>query len=140
MAELKSTLLHFASGVLRARGAVRLRPSYFVHRAQRRVHDMMIRCVPTSRRGRWSSAGAVWSIRGCELCDIDPELHAGFAFGFGIELPGDGQVRDPRHPHDVRERPAVPQAALSVTHFEGDEPMSTMPLLLSSPSHKLRDR
>lgn len=86
MAELKSTLLHFARAYFGPEAQVRLRPSYFPFTEPSAEFDMMIRLRP-DQPARWVELGGCGMVdpRVLELCGIDPELHAGFAFGFGIE-------------------------------------------------------
>lgn len=86
MADLKSTLLHFARGYFGPDAEIRLRPSYFPFTEPSAEFDMKIRLRP-DQPPRWIELGGCGMVDPAvlEACDIDPEEWTGFAFGFGIE-------------------------------------------------------
>ncbi len=86
MADLKSTLLHFAKGYFGPDAEVRLRPSYFPFTEPSAEFDMKIRLRP-DQPARWIELGGCGMVDPAvlEACNIDPEEWTGFAFGFGIE-------------------------------------------------------
>jgi phenylalanyl-tRNA synthetase alpha chain len=86
MAELKSTLLHFARAYFGPGAEVRLRPSYFPFTEPSAEVDMMIALRP-DQPARWIELGGCGLVDPAvlEMCKIDPEQWSGFAFGFGIE-------------------------------------------------------
>lgn len=86
MAELKSTLLHFARAYFGPETEVRLRPSFFPFTEPSAEFDMKIRLRP-DQPVRWMELGGCGMVHPNVLraCGIDPELWTGFAFGFGIE-------------------------------------------------------
>lgn len=86
MADLKSTLLHFARAYFGPEAEVRLRPSYFPFTEPSAEFDMKIRLRP-DQPARWVELGGCGMVDPAvlEACDIDPEEWTGFAFGFGIE-------------------------------------------------------
>jgi len=86
MADLKSTLLHFARAYFGPDAQVRLRPSYFPFTEPSAEFDMMIRLRP-DQPARWIELGGCGMVDPAvlEACGIDPEIWTGFAFGFGIE-------------------------------------------------------
>jgi len=86
MADLKSTLLHFARGYFGPDAEVRLRPSYFPFTEPSAEFDMKIRLRP-DQPARWIELGGCGMVDPAvlEACHIDPEEWTGFAFGFGIE-------------------------------------------------------
>jgi phenylalanyl-tRNA synthetase alpha chain len=86
MADLKSTLLHFARAYFGPSAQVRLRPSYFPFTEPSAEFDMMIRLRPDAP-ARWIELGGCGMVDPAvlEACGIDPEIWTGFAFGFGIE-------------------------------------------------------
>ncbi len=86
MADLKSTLLHFARAYFGPATQVRLRPSYFPFTEPSAEFDMRIRLRPDQPE-RWMELGGCGMVDPAVLaaCGIDPEEWTGFAFGFGIE-------------------------------------------------------
>lgn len=86
MAELKSTLLHFARAYFGPDTEVRLRPSFFPFTEPSAEFDMRIRLRP-EQPVRWMELGGCGMVHPSVLrgCGIDPEIWTGFAFGFGIE-------------------------------------------------------
>jgi phenylalanyl-tRNA synthetase alpha chain len=86
MADLKSTLLHFARAYFGPEAQVRLRPSYFPFTEPSAEFDMMIQLRP-DQPARWVELGGCGMVDPAVLnmCNIDPEEWSGFAFGFGIE-------------------------------------------------------
>lgn len=86
MADLKSTLLHFARAYFGQATQVRLRPSYFPFTEPSAEFDMRIRLRPDQPE-RWMELGGCGMVDPAVLtaCGIDPEEWTGFAFGFGIE-------------------------------------------------------
>lgn len=86
MAELKSTLLHFARAYFGPEADVRLRPSYFPFTEPSAEVDMKIKLRP-EQPWRWMELGGCGMVDPAvlEMCKIDPEEWTGFAFGFGIE-------------------------------------------------------
>ncbi|MBL8990385.1 MAG: phenylalanine--tRNA ligase subunit alpha [Phycisphaerae bacterium] len=86
MAELKSTLLHFARAYFGPETEVRLRPSFFPFTEPSAEFDMKIRLRP-DQPVRWMELGGCGMVHPNVLraCGIDPEVWTGFAFGFGIE-------------------------------------------------------
>lgn len=86
MADLKSTLLHFAKGYFGPDAEIRLRPSYFPFTEPSAEFDMKIRLRP-DQPPRWIELGGCGMVDPAvlEACNIDPEEWTGFAFGFGIE-------------------------------------------------------
>lgn len=86
MADLKSTLLHFARGYFGPDAEIRLRPSYFPFTEPSAEFDMKIRLRP-DQPARWIELGGCGMVDPAvlEACNIDPEEWTGFAFGFGIE-------------------------------------------------------
>lgn len=86
MAELKSTLLHFARAYFGPEADVRLRPSYFPFTEPSAEVDMKLKLRP-EQPWRWMELGGCGMVDPAvlEMCKIDPEEWSGFAFGFGIE-------------------------------------------------------
>lgn len=86
MADLKSTLLHFARAYFGPGAQVRLRPSYFPFTEPSAEFDMRIR-LREDQPERWIELGGCGMVDPAvfEACGIDPEEWTGFAFGFGIE-------------------------------------------------------
>lgn len=86
MAELKSTLVHFARAYFGAAAEVRLRPSFFPFTEPSAEFDLKIRLRP-EQPVRWMELGGCGMVHPSVLraCGIDPEVWTGFAFGFGIE-------------------------------------------------------
>ncbi|MCC6321442.1 MAG: phenylalanine--tRNA ligase subunit alpha [Phycisphaerales bacterium] len=86
MADLKSTLLHFARGYFGPDAEIRLRPSYFPFTEPSAEFDMKIALRP-DQPPRWIELGGCGMVDPAvlEMCKIDPEEWSGFAFGFGIE-------------------------------------------------------
>jgi phenylalanyl-tRNA synthetase alpha chain len=86
MADLKSTLLHFARVYFGEEAEIRLRPSYFPFTEPSAELDMKIRFRP-DEPSRWVELGGCGMVDPAVLtaCKIDPEEWTGFAFGFGIE-------------------------------------------------------
>lgn len=86
MAELKSTLLHFARAYFGPEADVRLRPSYFPFTEPSAEVDMKLKLRP-DQPWRWMELGGCGMVDPAvlEMCKIDPEEWTGFAFGFGIE-------------------------------------------------------
>ncbi|MBL8763218.1 MAG: phenylalanine--tRNA ligase subunit alpha [Phycisphaerae bacterium] len=86
MADLKSTLFHFARAYFGADAEVRLRPSFFPFTEPSAEFDMKIRLRPDQPE-RWMELGGCGMVHPSVLegCGIDPEAWTGFAFGFGIE-------------------------------------------------------
>lgn len=86
MADLKSTLLHFARSYFGPDAEIRLRPSYFPFTEPSAEFDMKIALLP-GQPPRWIELGGCGMVDPAVLtmCGIDPEEWSGFAFGFGIE-------------------------------------------------------
>jgi phenylalanyl-tRNA synthetase alpha chain len=86
MADLKSTLFHFARVYFGDEAEIRLRPSYFPFTEPSAELDMKIRFRP-DQPWRWVELGGCGMVDPAVLtaCGIDPEVWTGFAFGFGIE-------------------------------------------------------
>jgi phenylalanyl-tRNA synthetase alpha chain len=86
MADLKSTLHHFARSYFGPDAEIRLRPSYFPFTEPSAEFDMKIRLRP-DQPVRWMELGGCGMVDPAVLtmCGIDPEEWSGFAFGFGIE-------------------------------------------------------
>lgn len=86
MADLKSTLLHFARAYFGEDAQVRLRPSFFPFTEPSAEMDMLIRLRP-DEQPRWIELGGCGMVDPAvfQACGIDPEEWTGFAFGFGIE-------------------------------------------------------
>jgi len=86
MADLKSTLLHFARAYFGDDAQVRLRPSFFPFTEPSAEFDMKIALAPGSEPD-WIELGGCGMVDPNVLtaCGIDPEVWTGFAFGFGIE-------------------------------------------------------
>ncbi len=86
MADLKSTLFHFARTYFGADAEIRLRPSYFPFTEPSAEFDMKIRLRP-DQPPRWVELGGCGMVDPAvfQACGIDPEEWTGFAFGFGIE-------------------------------------------------------
>lgn len=86
MADLKTTLLHFARAYFGPGAEVRLRPSYFPFTEPSAEFDMKIALKPGDPP-RWIELGGCGMVDPAvlEMCRIDPEEWTGFAFGFGIE-------------------------------------------------------
>ncbi len=86
MADLKSTLLHFARSYFGPDAEIRLRPSYFPFTEPSAEFDMKIALRP-GQPPRWIELGGCGMVDPAvlEMCRIDPEVWSGFAFGFGIE-------------------------------------------------------
>lgn len=86
MADLKSTLLHFARSYFGPDAEIRLRPSYFPFTEPSAEFDMKIALRP-DQPPRWIELGGCGMVDPAvlEMCKIDPEEWSGFAFGFGIE-------------------------------------------------------
>ena len=86
MADLKSTLFHFARTYFGADAEIRLRPSYFPFTEPSAEFDMKIRLRP-DQPPRWVELGGCGMVDPAVFtaCGIDPEVWTGFAFGFGIE-------------------------------------------------------
>lgn len=86
MADLKSTLLHFARAYFGPGAEVRLRPSFFPFTEPSAEVDMKIRLRPDQPE-RWMELGGCGMVDPAVFtaCGIDPEEWTGFAFGFGIE-------------------------------------------------------
>jgi phenylalanyl-tRNA synthetase alpha chain len=86
MADLKSTLLHFARAYFGAGAQVRLRPSFFPFTEPSAEFDMKISLRP-DQPPRWIELGGCGMVDPAvfEACGVDPEEWSGFAFGFGIE-------------------------------------------------------
>ena len=86
MADLKSTLFHFARVYFGEEAEIRLRPSYFPFTEPSAELDMKIRFRP-GEEPRWVELGGCGMVDPAVLtaCGIDPEVWTGFAFGFGIE-------------------------------------------------------
>lgn len=86
MADLKSTLLHFARAYFGPEAQVRLRPSFFPFTEPSAEFDMKISLRP-DQPPRWIELGGCGMVDPAvfEACGVDPEEWSGFAFGFGIE-------------------------------------------------------
>jgi phenylalanyl-tRNA synthetase alpha chain len=86
MAELKTTLIHFARAYFGPQAEVRLRPSFFPFTEPSAEVDMKVRLRPDLPE-RWMELGGCGLVhpRVLEMCGIDPARWTGFAFGFGIE-------------------------------------------------------
>jgi len=86
MADLKTTLHHFARSYFGPDAEIRLRPSYFPFTEPSAEFDMKIRLRP-DQPVRWMELGGCGMVDPAvlEMCNIDPEEWSGFAFGFGIE-------------------------------------------------------
>ena len=91
-AELKGTLDHFAKSMFGPEVKIRLRPSYFPFTEPSAEVDMSCTICGGSGCAVCKHSGWV-EIMGCGMvdpavlsnCDIDPEVHSGFAFGMGVE-------------------------------------------------------
>lgn len=96
MADLKTTLFHFARAYFGEDAEVRLIPSYFPFTEPSAEFYMKIRLRP-DEPARWIELG------GCGMVDpavfeavgYDPEQWTGFAFGFGIDRIAMGKYRIP---------------------------------------------
>lgn len=86
MADMKSTLFHFARAYFGDGAEIRLRPSYFPFTEPSAEFDMKIKLRP-DQPPRWVELGGCGMVDPAVLtaCNIDPEEWTGFAFGFGIE-------------------------------------------------------
>ncbi|HYD02203.1 MAG TPA: phenylalanine--tRNA ligase subunit alpha [Phycisphaerales bacterium] len=86
MADLKSTLLHFARAYFGAEAEVRLRPTFFPFTEPSAELDLKIRLRPEQPL-RWMELGGCGLVHPnvLRMCGVDPEQWSGFAFGFGIE-------------------------------------------------------
>ncbi|MEM1331185.1 MAG: phenylalanine--tRNA ligase subunit alpha [Planctomycetota bacterium] len=86
LAELQSTLLHFARAYFGEDAEIRLRPSFFPFTEPSAEFDMKIALKPDQPAG-WVELGGCGMVDPNVLtaCGIDPERYSGFAFGFGIE-------------------------------------------------------
>jgi len=91
-ADLKQSLLYFATEFFGADTKIRLRPSYFPFTEP--SAEMDISCFICGGDGCKICKGTGWvEILGCGMvdpnvlsnCNIDPEKYTGFAFGMGIE-------------------------------------------------------
>jgi phenylalanyl-tRNA synthetase alpha chain len=96
MADLKTTLLHFARAYFGPDAQIRLRPSYFPFTEPSAEFDMMIALRP-GEPPRWIELGGCGMVDPAVLtmCGIDPEVWTGFAFGFGIERLAMGKYKIP---------------------------------------------
>ncbi|MCA9279989.1 MAG: phenylalanine--tRNA ligase subunit alpha [Phycisphaeraceae bacterium] len=96
MADLKSTLLHFARAYFGEGADVRLRPSYFPFTEVSAEFDMKIALRPGDPP-KWIELGGCGMVDPLVLdaCGIDPERWTGFAFGFGIERLAMGKYNIP---------------------------------------------
>jgi phenylalanyl-tRNA synthetase alpha chain len=92
MADLKSTLTLFFSGLFGQDVQVRLRPSFFPFTEPSAEVD--VTCVLCGAKGCSTCKGKGWiEMGGCGMVDpnvfaavgYDPEVYSGFAFGMGIE-------------------------------------------------------
>jgi len=86
MADLKTTLFHFARAYFGEGAQVRLRPSFFPFTEPSAEFDMKIALRPGDEP-QWMELGGCGMVDPAVLdaCGIDPERWTGFAFGFGIE-------------------------------------------------------
>lgn len=86
MADLKSTLLHFARAYFGPLAEVRMRPSFFPFTEPSAEVDMKVRLRPDLPE-RWMELGGCGMVHPNVLraCGVDPSEWTGFAFGFGIE-------------------------------------------------------
>ncbi|MGQ0627857.1 MAG: phenylalanine--tRNA ligase subunit alpha [Phycisphaerales bacterium] len=86
MADLKSTLVHFARAYFGPSAQVRLRPSFFPFTEPSAEVDMKIR-LRHDQPERWMEIGGCGMVHPAVLegCGVDSEEWTGFAFGFGIE-------------------------------------------------------
>lgn len=86
MADLKTCLLQFAKAYFGPEAQVRLRPSYFPFTEPSAEVDFYMRLRP-DQPWRWVELGGCGMVDPAVLtmCNIDPEVWSGFAFGFGIE-------------------------------------------------------
>lgn len=86
LADLKSTLFHFARTYFGKDAEIRLRPSYFPFTEPSAEFDMKIRLRP-DQPPRWVELGGCGMVDPAVFaaCGIDGEEWTGFAFGFGIE-------------------------------------------------------
>ncbi len=86
MADLKTCLLQFAKAYFGPEANVRLRPSYFPFTEPSAEVDFYMRLRP-DQPWRWVELGGCGMVDPAVLtmCNIDPEVWSGFAFGFGIE-------------------------------------------------------
>jgi len=86
MADLKSTLYHFARAYFGEQADVRLRPSFFPFTEPSAEFDMRIALRPDAEP-EWIELGGCGMVDPAVLgaCGIDAEEWTGFAFGFGIE-------------------------------------------------------
>lgn len=96
MADLKTTLLHFARAYFGPDAQIRLRPSYFPFTEPSAEFDMRIALRPGDPP-RWIELGGCGMVDPAvlTLCGIDPEQWTGFAFGFGVERLAMGKYRIP---------------------------------------------
>ncbi len=99
MADLKATLYRFVGKFFGADLKVRLRPSFFPFVEPGAEFDMECPFCPTDaagdklphcsvcKGGHWIELGGAGMIhpKVMEACDIDPQVHTGWAFGFGID-------------------------------------------------------
>ena len=99
MSDLKATLYRFVSAFFGADLKVRLRPSFFPFVEPGAEFDMECPFCPTDdageklphcsvcKGGRWIELGGSGMVhpKVLEACDIDPQKHTGWAFGFGID-------------------------------------------------------
>lgn len=86
MADLATTLFHFANAYFGSGAEVRLRPSYFPFTEPSAEFDLRIALRPGDEP-RWIELGGCGMVDPAVLtaCGIDPEAWTGFAFGFGID-------------------------------------------------------
>ena len=91
-AELKATIIYFAKKMYGEHSEFRFRPSYFPFTEPSAEID--ISCFLCKGAGCRICKGTGWlEIAGCGMvhqnvltvCEIDPEIYTGYAFGFGIE-------------------------------------------------------
>jgi phenylalanyl-tRNA synthetase alpha chain len=96
MADLKTTLLHFARAYFGPDAEVRLRPSFFPFTEPSAELDMKIRLRP-GEPARWIELGGCGMVDPAvfSACGVDPEEWTGFAFGFGIERIAMGRYQVP---------------------------------------------
>jgi phenylalanyl-tRNA synthetase alpha chain len=81
-ADLKSTILQFVRGYIGPSTRVRFRPSFFPFTEPSAEVDVWF-----EEKQRWIELGGCGMVHPNVLqnCGLDPEVHTGWAFGFGIE-------------------------------------------------------
>jgi phenylalanyl-tRNA synthetase alpha chain len=82
MVDLKSTVLQFVHGYFGPQTKVRFRPSFFPFTEPSAEVDVWF-----EDKQRWIELGGCGMVHPnvFKACGIDPEIHSGWAFGFGVE-------------------------------------------------------